>query len=178
MSKKKKKKQHSGEELVYNGQRECVRERRESWGGDRERKRELSRQFYLTESFYQSAQQRQKKDKSLTSDDTVVSPHTDIQTHTHTHTQINPKDGIDKPQREEEGVLLRDLLWRKEIFSGQLDSRQNVTAANKYSPAVMRAMLLRHPNGYQRRYLSIRQSFCCNVSELPMMGGLLMMSQH
>lgn len=83
--------QHSGEELVYNDQSKCVRERRRE-RENREREREISRQFYLTESFYQSAQQRQKEDKSLTSEATVVLPHTKIQTHTHMHIhrQINP----------------------------------------------------------------------------------------
>lgn len=150
-------------------------------GGGREREREISRQFYLTESFYQSAQQRQEKDKSLTREGTGVSPHTPPfkNTHTHrcqrtrSHTQANPEDVIDKPQRcrEEEGALLRDFLWMKEIFGRQLDSRQNVTAANKQSPAVMAAVLLRHLNGCQRRHLSIRQSVCSVVSELLTTGG-------
>lgn len=168
--------QHSWEELVYNGQRECV-------GGGREREREISRQFYLTESFYQSAQQRQEKDKSLTSEGTGVSPHRQPFRNTHqrtrSHTQANPEDVIDKPQRcREEGALLRDFLWMKEIFGGQLDSRQNVTAANKQSPAVVTAVLLRHLNGCQRRQLSVRQSVCCVVSELLATGGLPMMSRQ
>lgn len=157
--------------------RECV------LGGGRERGREISRQFYLTESFYQSAQQRQKKDKSLTSEGTGVSPHRQPFKNTHqptrSHTQANPEDVIDKPQRcREEGAPLRNFLWMKEIFGGQLDSRQNVTAANKQSPAVVTAVFLRHLNGCQRRHPSVRQSVCCVDSELLMTGGWPMMSRQ
>lgn len=60
---KKKKMQHSGEELIYNGQRECVRESRV--GGEyRQREREISRQFYLTEAFYQRAHSRDRRKTS------------------------------------------------------------------------------------------------------------------
>lgn len=78
---------------------------RDCWSGGREREREISRQFYLTESFYQSAQERQEKDKSLTSEATAASPRPE------SHSQTNPEDVIDKPQRwREEGAIPRDFL--------------------------------------------------------------------
>lgn len=117
--------QHSGEELVYNCHRESVLVG--GWGGQREGERAfqaiLFNRIILPERTAE-AEQRYLQVRPL------LFCHT--QTEIQTHTQINPKDGIDKPQCwREEGAFPHDLLRRKEIFSGQLDSRQNVTAANK-----------------------------------------------
>lgn len=64
--------QHSGEELFYNGQRERV-------GGGRGRKKEISRQFYLTDSFTRA----HSRDRRKTQVRPLLYRHTETEIQTH-----------------------------------------------------------------------------------------------
>lgn len=159
--------------------RECVR------GGGRQREREISRQFYLTESFYQSAQQRQEKDKSLTSEGTGVSPHSHPRTHTpkctssHTHKQIPRMLLINRTVAEKkERFFAISSEWRKSLAD-------NLTADKMWQQQISNHRLSWQPCCSDTLMaarggicLSVSLSVCCVVSELLETGGLPMMSRQ